>query len=358
MKRYEKQLLLPGLTQAHQDFLKGTKLLMVGAGGLGAAALPYLAGAGIGHITIMDGDAVDITNLHRQTIFKELDVGKNKAECAAVYLRALNPDIEVTAIPRRICHPEAKPKDPAPDKRDPSVAALSQDDNKFDIILDGTDNFETKSLLNDISIRLKTPLIGASVEEFKGSVALFAGSDANAPCYHCLFPELPIDCVNCNDAGILGTVPGLAGMYQAHLALCFLLGIGDIGPGTVLSLDFQTMRMQHLKLPKNPECGVCKKSPYGAQRRMTTAPKIPLIHPDDLQNHIIVDVRNDDEVAADPITGALHIRLDTIPARYNELPKDKLLAFACVSNVRSRRAAEYLYGLGYTNVCVMDRLAG
>jgi molybdopterin/thiamine biosynthesis adenylyltransferase/rhodanese-related sulfurtransferase len=286
----------------------------------------------------MDGDKVDITNLHRQTIFKEADVGKNKAECAAVYLRALNPDIEVTALPERIRHVD--------------------DIGVFDVILDGTDNFETKTLLNDISIALKTPLIGASVEGFKGNVAVFAGSDADAPCYHCLFPELPIDCVNCNDAGILGTVPGLAGMYQAHLALCFLLGIGDVRPGTVLSLDFRTMRVQHLKLSKNPECGVCKKASYGAQRRMAIAPEIPLVHPDDLQNHIIVDVRNDDEVSADPITGALHIRLDTIPARYGELPKDKLLAFACVSNVRSRRAAEYLYGLGYTNVCVMDRLAG
>ncbi len=338
MERYEKQLLLPGFTQAHQDFLKGTKLLMVGAGGLGAAALPYLAGAGIGHIAIMDGDKVEITNLHRQTVFKDSDIGKNKAECAASYLRALNPEIEVIAIPERIRHAD-------------NIGA-------FDIILDGTDNFETKTLLNDISIRLKTPLIGASVEGFSGSVAVFAGSDAGAPCYHCLFPELPIDCVNCNDAGILGTVPGLAGMYQAHLTLCFLLGIGDVGPGTVLSLDFQNMRTQYLKLSKNPECGVCKKAVYGAQRRMTTAPEIPLVHPDDLQDYIIIDVRNDDEVAADPIAGALHIRLDTIPARYNELPQDKLLAFACASNVRSRRAAEYLYGLGYTNVCVMDRLAG
>jgi len=337
MDRYEKQIALPGITPAHQEFLKGTKLLMVGAGGLGAAALPYLAGAGIGHITIADADNVDISNLHRQTIFKEADAGKNKAELAAVYIRDLNPDIKVTAITQKI--------------------TSAKQCEGFDIILDGSDNFETKTLLNEISIKLKTPLVSTSVEQFSGNAAIFAGFDKNAPCYHCLFPELPIDCVNCNDAGILGTVAGLAGLYQAHLTLCFLLGIGDVGPGSVISMDFKSMRTQQLTLQKNPECVICKKATYGAQRAAMTAPNIPLVHPDDLNDHIIVDVRTNDEVAMDPIAGALHIQLDTIPARYTELPKDKLLAFACASNIRSRRAAEYLYSLGYTNVCVLDRLA-
>ncbi len=340
MNRYSKQMALPDITQAHQGFLKGTKLLMVGAGGLGAPALPYLAGAGIGHITISDADNVDISNLHRQTIFKSADAGRNKAELAAAYIRDLNPEINVTAITQKITSAEQC--------------------QGFDIILDGTDNFESKSLLNKISIETKTPLIGASVEQFSGTAGIFAGLDSDAPCYHCLFPELPIDCKSCNEAGILGTVAGLAGLWQAHLTLCFLLGIGDVGPGTIISMDFKTMRTQQLQLHKNPECKICKKSSYGAKKPVMTAPQIlphiPLVHPDDLENHLIVDVRSFEEVFADPIENALHMPLQTLPAQYNELPTDKLLAFACSANIRSRKAAEYLYSMGYTNVCVLDRL--
>ncbi|MGB4107920.1 MAG: HesA/MoeB/ThiF family protein [Alphaproteobacteria bacterium] len=337
MNRYEKQLLLPELTQGHQDLLKNTKLLMVGAGGLGAPALPYLAGAGIGHITIVDDDVVDISNLHRQTIFKTSDAGKNKAELTAAYLKELNPQIKVTAVPQKL-----NPGD---------------DIDGFDIILDGTDNFESKQLLNELSIRSKTPLVAASVEGFNGTAAIFAGFDKNLPCYHCMFPELPIDCKSCVGGGILGTVAGLAGLYQAHLTLCFLLDIGDVKPGTVLSLDFKTMRTQQLSLAKNLECTVCGKAQYGAKRQTSPAQVIPLIHPDELDGHIVVDVRTFEEVATDPIDSALHMQLDTIPERYVELPTDRPIAFICRSNVRSRRAAEYLYARGYKNVCVLDALA-
>lgn len=335
--RYDRHLSLPEFTQTHQDLLKNTKLLMIGAGGLAAPALPYLAGAGIGHITIVDNDIVDVTNLHRQTIFKTSDVGKNKAELAAQYIRELNPEIKVTAVPQR----------------------LNQGDDieGFDIILDGTDNFESKQLLNELSIRCKTPLIAASVGQFSGSVAIFAGFDKNSPCYHCLFPELPTDCKSCVEGGILGTVAGLAGMYQAHITLCFLIGIGDVKPGSILSLDFKTMRTQHLTLPKNPECEICGKAQYGAQRTKIEAPIIPLLHPDELKDHVVVDVRTFEETFEKPIENALHIPLDDIPGRYAELPTDRPIAFICRSNRRSRVAAEYLYARGYKNVCVLDALA-
>ncbi len=337
MSRYEKQLLLPEFTQEHQDLLKNTKLLMVGAGGLGAPALPYLAGAGIGHITIVDDDVVDISNLHRQTIFKTSDAGKNKAELTAAYLRELNPEIKITAVLQRL--------------------NVGDDIDGFDIILDGTDNFESKQLLNELSIRSKTPLVAASVEGFNGTVAIFAGFDKNAPCYHCLFPELPLDCKSCVEGGILGTVAGLAGMYQAHLTLCFLLGIGDVKPGTILSLDFKTMRTQALQLEKNPECAACGKAQYGARREKIEAPVIPLLHPDELKDHVVVDVRTFEETFEKPIENALHIPLQDIPGRYAELPTDRPIAFICRSNRRSRVAAEYLYARGYKNVCVLDALA-
>lgn len=336
--RYATQLALSELTPEHQTYLKSMKVLMVGAGGLGAPALPYLAGAGIGHIAIADHDTVEIKNLHRQTIYKETDAGKNKAETTAAYLRGLNSDINIYAAPEKITAENA--------------ATLC---NGFDVILDGSDNFETKSLLNAVSIQLKIPLISASVEDFNGMAGIFAGF-TGAPCYHCLYPELPIDACNCNDDGILGTSAGLAGMYQAHLTLCFLLGINDIGPGTVLSFDFKNMRVQNLKLPKNKDCKHCA----NAARQIKKPPvkkQIALVHPDDLENHIIVDVRTHEEVEMQPIEGALHIPLDVFTSRYEELPKDKLLAFACASNIRSRRAAEFMAAMGYENVCVMDVLA-
>ncbi len=310
------------------------------AGGLGASALPYLAGAGIGRITIIDHDVVDITNLHRQTIYKESDAGKSKATLAADYLKSLNSEIKVTAIGEKL-----------------SAGNAEKFCNGFDIILDGSDNFETKSLLNTMSIKTKTPLITASVEEFNGMAAIFAGYYENAPCYHCLYPELPLDACNCNEAGILGTVAGLAGLYQAHLALCYLLNIGATGIGSVLKFDFRNFRAQHLNLKKNPDCAHCAE---GKEKAIQMTPKknIPLIRPADLKNHIIVDVRTHEEIANQPIDGAVHYPLDTFVARYRELPKDKLLALACASNIRSRHAAEFLAANGYENVCVMDVLAG
>ncbi len=334
--RYARQLALPELTAAHQEKLGGTKLIMIGAGGLGAAALPYLAGAGIGHITIVDHDAVAVSNLHRQTIYKDSDAGKNKAILAAAYIKSLNPEIETRAIPQKL---------------DPQNA--EELCSGFHLILDGSDDFQTKSLLNAVSIRMKTPLISASVDGYDGMAGIFAGYAKDAPCYHCLYPELPLDCGDCAEGGILGTVAGLAGMYQAHLALCFLLGNEGIVPGTVLSLDFRYFRMRHLSLPKNPECAHCQSTPS----LQGEGKIIPLLRPEDITNHLIIDVRTHEEIAASPITGALHMPMGEITARYRELPKDKTLAFACASNIRSYKAAEFMALMGYENVCVLDQLA-
>lgn len=315
---------------------------MVGAGGLGAAALPYLAAAGIGHITIMDHDDVSISNLHRQTIYKDAQAGQNKAALAAAYCRDLNPDIHVTAIEEKLTtnHP------------------IIQSSNH--LILDGSDNFETKTLLNQISINTKTPLLSASVNRFQGQCGLFAGYAKNAPCYHCLFPQLPTDARNCNTAGILGTAAGITGMYQAHLALCFLLGIGDVQPGSILTFDYKTMRMQNLKLQKDPACPHCKdgQENYTPKTKEQTMAEMISMTELQLKDHIIVDVRTDDEIANDPVPGnVIHMELQTIPARHEDLPKNKLLAFICAGNIRSVQAAEYLEALGYKNVCVLDKFS-
>lgn len=334
--RYQRQLSLPGITPAHQKKLKATHLVMVGAGGLGAPALPYLAAAGIGKITIIDHDTVDTTNLHRQTIYKDAQSGQSKAALAAAYLKELNPDITVEFVTHKL---------------------ENKDFPACDIILDGSDNFKTKTLLNEISIETTTPLISASVNQFEGQIGVFSGGHRGAPCYHCLFHQLPDNARNCNEAGILGTSAGITGLYQAHMTLIYLLGIGNLGLGSVLTLDLMTMRMRLLKLPKDASCPVCSNMKHQPLPKENVMTEIKLVARSELanQDHIIVDVREDYELEADPIDNVLHIPLGQLPMRTNELPQDKVLAFVCASNIRSRKAAEYFAALGYDKVCVLDK---
>lgn len=340
--RYIRQLALPEISFQKQERLSQTRIAVIGAGGLGSAALPYLAAAGIGHIDIYDHDTVSVSNLHRQTIYKDAEAGQSKAELAAAYCRDLNPDIEVIAIPEKLTsnHP------------------VIQSSNH--LILDGSDNFETKTLLNKVSIETKTPLISASVNQWAGQIGIFAGYAKDKPCYHCLFPDLPTDARNCNEAGILGTAAGIAGLYQAHLTLCYLLGIGEAEPGRFLSFDFKTFRMQNLNLNKDPSCQHCKDArdewaPYVTETKMIEMLSLKELSEKD---HIIVDVRTDEEIANDPIPEeTIHMEVSTVPSRHEELPKDKLLAFVCAGNIRSAKAAEYLSALGYTNICVLDKFS-
>jgi molybdopterin/thiamine biosynthesis adenylyltransferase/rhodanese-related sulfurtransferase len=360
MERYARHLALPEFGIAAQGRLKSSHILVVGAGGLGAAALPYLAGAGIGAITICDDDMVSLSNLHRQTIYTAAQGAAgdcSKADAAAAYMAALNPDITIHVIKSRF---------------DEDFVG----GHRYDLILDGSDNFKTKTALNLYALRHQIPLIAASVNQFQGQCGVFAGHEADAPCYHCLFPELPHNARNCNEAGVLGTAAGLTGLYQAHLAILYLAALETnmkdnapqtIGAGYFLGLDFKTMRNSVLRVPKNSDCRVCrdyivsqdtdKNTRHNTKKDRPTM--IELLSLQDLQNqdHIIVDVRTPPELSDDPIAGALHIELKDIPARYHELPQDKLLAFVCAGNVRSRQAAEYLAALGFDNVAVLDKFS-
>jgi molybdopterin/thiamine biosynthesis adenylyltransferase/rhodanese-related sulfurtransferase len=343
-ERYQRQLALPEISVADQVRLGAARVMVVGAGGLGCAALPYLAGAGVGHVAIIDNDTVSISNLHRQVLYTDGDVGQSKAELAAASARALNPDIEVVARVERL--------------------GAGTDFSGFDLIIDGSDNFETKSLLNDVSVREGIVLISGSVQQFGGQIGVFAGWAADRPCYHCLFPKLPSDARNCNDAGILGSVAGLGGVHQAHVALCHLLGIGDFEAGNVFSFDFMVMRMQRLRLPKDDDCSVCKdgQGVYSEQKKESFMSELVSLEELNKIEHVVVDVRTDAEVAADPIIGAngavIHMEVSSVPARYEELPTDTMLAFVCAGNVRSVKAAEYLDGVGYGQArCVLDKFS-
>lgn len=342
-QRYERHLALPEITPAHQKRLKHSRILMVGAGGLGAAALPYLAGAGIGHITVMDDDTVDVTNLHRQTIYKSSDVGLNKATLAADYIRSLNPYCDVMAIEGRFGEAEIQ----------------NEEFSKFDIILDGSDNFSTKILLNQAAISAKIPYVTASVNRFEAMIALLAGHLEDAPCYKCLFPDTPKNACNCKESGVLGTVPGLAGLYQAHLTLCYLLDIGEVKTGAILTLQFDTFRLKKLQLAKDPSCPTCSGqiSVSTDTRPKIQNEEIALLGRSDLnpEHTLIIDVREPYETAADPVRGAVNIPLATLPLKLSELPRDKTLALVCAANVRSRMGAEMLRACGFDDVCILDK---
>jgi molybdopterin/thiamine biosynthesis adenylyltransferase/rhodanese-related sulfurtransferase len=353
MDRYARHIALPDIGLAGQEKLKNCCVVMVGAGGLGSAALPYLAAAGIGNITIIDHDSVSLSNLQRQTIFRTDQIGQNKAECARDYLLALNPDIKVFALTEKLTQKNGLTEF---SERTPWHMA-----GNFDVILDGSDNFTAKLLLNELSLQTETPLISASVNGFSGQIGIYAGYQAGAACYRCLFPDLPAAAQNCNDAGVMGTAAGLTGLYQAHLALCFLLQIGPAKPGLFMDIDFKTMTHKLLHVSKDTTCPACA----GAnQKGVTPMPgdntHIPLLHPSALagKDCLIIDVRTAAELETKPMPpGAVHIELSSLPGRYSELPQDKLLAFACASNIRSHQAAAFTQAMGYDHVCVYDVLA-
>ncbi len=240
-ERYARQLALPEITPEKQEALANSKILMVGAGGLGSSALPYLVGAGVGHVIIADDDRVDITNLHRQTMYRTDQEGRVKSTLAGAFLQDLNPEVNIYTIDQRI--------------KANNAAEIVATHNP-DLILEGSDNFETKALLNDISVELHIPIIIASITQFEGQIGSFEGYEANKPCYRCLFPKFP----ETNKViGPLGTSAAIIGAIQAHITLCRLLDIplrhNEEFP--FMRVDLKTLEIKHYEVNKDTKCPCC-----------------------------------------------------------------------------------------------------
>lgn len=242
--RYSRHLLLPQVGESGQRRLQQARVLVLGAGGLGAPAAFYLAAAGVGHLRIVDHDTVERSNLHRQIIHTEASVGMAKVESAQARLQALNPRIEVEAIQQRVTAE--------------NIDALMRD---VDVVLDGSDNFPLRYLLNDACIKHARPLVYAAIERFTGQVSVFdAGRQRGVlPCYRCLFPEPPPPefAPNCAEAGVLGVLPGLAGVMQATEVLKLLLDTGQSLAGRLLRFDALQMRFRETRVPVDPQCLLC-----------------------------------------------------------------------------------------------------
>ena len=243
-ERYSRHLLLPEVGVEGQRRLEGSRVLMIGAGGLGSPAAFYLAAAGVGHLRIADDDVVDRSNLQRQILHTEARIGEPKVASAQATLGALNPRTQVEAVQVRVTSD--------------NIERLL---DGVDVVLDGADNFPVRYLLNDACVKLGIPLVYGAVQQFEGQVSVFdAGRHrGELPCYRCLFPEPPPPefAPNCAEAGVLGVLPGVIGLLQATEVVKLLLGIGDSLAGRLLQFDALSMRFRETRLRHDPDCAVC-----------------------------------------------------------------------------------------------------
>jgi sulfur-carrier protein adenylyltransferase/sulfurtransferase len=352
IKRYSRHLILPEVGLEGQRKLKAAKVLCIGAGGLGSPVAMYLAAAGVGTIGIVDYDVVDFSNLQRQILHSTNDVGKPKLQSAKEKLTAMNPHINV------VTHD----------------AALSSENTlelfaPYDIIVDGTDNFPTRYLVNDACVILKKPNAYGSIFRFEGQASVFATKDG--PCYRCLYPEPPPPGLvpSCAEGGVLGVLPGVVGCIQATETIKLIIGVGEPLIGRFLIFDALRMKFRELKLRKDPECPVCGTHPtvtklidyeqFCGVRAVeepvsSAAMEISAV---DLKQRLdrgdkltIVDVREPHEYQINRINGSVLIPLGDIPKRYVELDPSDEIVVQCKVGGRSAKAAEFLRSKGYANV--------
>ena len=328
MNRYARHLALPNFGEEGQQKLARGSVLIVGAGGLGSPASLYLAAAGVGRIGLVDFDDVDITNLQRQVLYGTSDVGTPKLDAARARLLDLNPDIEV------VTHHGALMSE--------NALEVLRD---YDVILDGTDNFPTRYLVNDACVLLGKPNVYGSIFRFDGQASVFdAGS---GPCYRCLYPEPPPPHLvpSCAEGGVLGVLPGVIGTIQAIEAIKLLAGIGDTLLGRLLLFDALRMEFRTLKLraQHDKHTRITALIDYDAFCNPANADEVATPPP----GAVVVDVRESFEWRAGHIDGAHHIPLGELANRLHELPRDAEIVLYCASGARSSRALDILRDAGF-----------
>src|SRR6201994_444572 len=349
--RYSRHLILPEVGMEGQQRLKAAKVLCVGTGGLGAPLLLYLAAAGVGTLGLVDFDTVDASNLHRQVIHSTPDVGRSKLDSAAEKLQALNPEIKIVKHNTMLTSANAM--------------EILKD---YDIVADGTDNFQTRYLVNDASVLSGKPNVYASIFRFEGQASVFGAPDG--PCYRCLYPEPPPPGLvpSCAEGGVLGILPGLLGVIQATEVIKLILGTGEPLIGRLLLVDSLGMRFRELKLRKNPDCPVCGTHPTvtalidydqfcGVQPApAANAPLVNGVEQIDVKTYkqqrdagkdsFLLDVREPHEFKIAEIGGYL-IPLGDLQKRVGELDKNREIIVQCKSGGRSQKAAFFLQQAGY-----------
>ena len=351
--RYSRHLLIPEVGLEGQRKLKGSSALVIGTGGLGSPVALYLAAAGVGRIGLVDYDVVDSSNLQRQVIHGTSTLGVLKVESAKARLLDLNPDVEVETY-----------NEPLTSENAMRIAA------DYDILIDGTDNFPTRYLTNDVSVFLGKPIVYASIFRFDGQVSVFDARQG--PCYRCLFPEPPPPGLvpSCAEGGVLGVLPGTIGTLQATEALKVLLGIGEPLIGKLLIYNALDMSFDFVKLKKNPHCRVCgpeadvhelidyeafcgvpghdhDEGSAGADWDITALELAERVK----SNHLkLLDVREPHELEISALPEAVNIPLGQLAARLPELDSAQEMVIFCKSGTRSARALELLVSAGFKKV--------
>jgi adenylyltransferase/sulfurtransferase len=330
---------LPELGVEGQHRLKAASVLLVGAGGLGSPVALYLAAAGVGRIMLVDHDAVDETNLQRQLLYNTSDVGRPKLDAARERLAALNPFVEVACVPGRFSVSNAREL----------VAAA-------DVVIDGTDNFPTRYLVNDACVLGGRPNVFGSIARFEGQAAVFAL--AGGPCYRCLHPEPPPSglIADCGTAGVLGVLPGLIGVIQATEAIKLITGIGEPLAGRLFLYDALRLRAREIRLPRDPDCPVCGDTPtirdLSAYEDLCVTAVASVAGPELLEwrrrgaPHLLVDVREPWEHEIRSIAGDLIVPMAELESRLALFPTDRPVIVYCQTGARSGMAAARLRARG------------
>jgi molybdopterin/thiamine biosynthesis adenylyltransferase/rhodanese-related sulfurtransferase len=354
LARYRRHLVLPGVGESGQRRLAAARVLVVGAGGLGSPVAMYLAAAGVGHIGIVDDDRVDLSNLHRQLLHATNDVGRAKTDSARDRLAGINPHVDVATYETRLASANA-------------LDIL----RGHDVVVDGTDNFPTRYLVNDACVLLGIPNVHGSIARFEGQASVFAAPDG--PCYRCLFPEPPPPGLvpSCAEGGVFGVLPGLVGTIQATETLKLLLGIGEPLVGRLLLLDALRMTTRTIALRRDPACPACGTrelrelidyDAFCAGPAPSTAPSAV----DDGRDEItvrelaerlrrgdaleLIDVREPWEHAYARIPGARLLPLGALAEAIPSLDRSREYVLHCHHGVRSRQAAEMLRAAGFRRV--------
>lgn len=351
LERYSRHLLLPGFGAAQQRALAAARVLVVGAGGLGSASIPYLIAAGVGHLTVVDGDVVELSNLQRQILHRTRDVGRPKVVSAARWAMELNPDVALDARHERL-------------DADGVRAAV----RAADVVLDGTDNFATRYLVNDACVLRGLPNVYGSIFRFDGQASVFAAP--HGPCYRCLYREPPPEGLvpSCAEGGVLGVLPGLVGTIQATEAIKLLTGAGTTLIGRLLLVDALHWRQRTVRVAPDPRCPACGtreiRDLADSVAACATGPAIdavlaplPEIEPATLHARraaghdiLLLDVREPHEWAIARIEGARLIPLASLDSRLGELSRDREIVVHCKGGGRSAQAVRRLRAAGFRKV--------
>lgn len=350
IERYGRHLLLPEIGEEGQLKLKNAKVLIVGVGGLGSPVAIYLATAGVGTLGLIDFDKVELSNLHRQVIHFTDDIGKQKVISAKEKISQLNPEVKTVIYETRF-------------SADNALKVIKD----FDLVIDGSDNFPTRYLINDACVLSGKPYVFGGIFRFEGQCSVFGLSDG--PCYRCFFeePPKPGEVPSCAEAGVIGVLPGIIGILQAQEAIKFICGIGEPLKGRLLMFDGLSTSFREIKIKKNFNCAIC--GPKRTIHKLTEAKgacevnlniDVPEITVQELKKKLdknaksvyLIDVREQEEWDIVHIPGARLKPISNFENNYADIPKDTTVYFHCGGGGRSKRAIKFLKDKGYTNELV------